>query len=326
MTGEPSEPTSPPASRHQTASVKTPVHGWQALPVRLARNFFWSRVFPFLRWFPISPEVLRGDLIAGMIGALVLVPKAMAYAQLSGLPVYFGLYAAFIPAIIGALWGSSRQLLTGPVAVISLMTASALAPFAIAGSDQYIGLALLLALLVGVIQIGMGVFKLGVIVNFISHPVIIGFINAAAIIIALSQFNKLLGIPLGRSDAFLVDIWEMLRQIGNTHLPTLGMGLLAFAIMWAMKKFTPEHIARTSVLVAVVVTILVSWAVGFEHNRSVRIEQVSDANARSLLSNLSRVEQRIVDLNAQITDKSQDRTGTHTQRAGARIRHQPAAA
>lgn len=272
--------------------------------MRLAENFFWARMFPFLRWFPISPEILRGDLIAGMIGALVLVPKAMAYAQLSGLPVYFGLYAAFIPAIVGALWGSSRQLLTGPVAVISLMTASALAPFALAGTDQYIALALLLALLVGVIQIAMGVFKLGVIVNFISHPVIIGFINAAAIIIALSQLNKLLGIPLGRSDAFLVDIWDMLRQIDDTDLPTLAMGLLAFAIMWGMKKFTPEHIARSSVLVAVVVTILVSWATGFEHNMSARLEQVADANARGLLANLSRVEQRIGELTAQITDKS----------------------
>ena len=95
-----------------------------------------SRVFPFLRWWPLSPEFLRADLIAGISGALVLVPKAMAYAQLSGLPVYFGLYAAFIPAIVGALWGSSRQLLTGPVAVVSLMTASALAPLAMAGTSN----------------------------------------------------------------------------------------------------------------------------------------------------------------------------------------------
>jgi len=239
-----------------------------------------------------------------MIGALVLVPKAMAYAQLSGLPVYFGLYAAFVPAIVGALWGSSRQLLTGPVAVISLMTASALAPLALTGTDQYIALALLLALLVGAIQIGMGIFKLGVIVNFISHPVIIGFINAAAIIIALSQFNKLLGIPLGRSDSFLYDIWIMLSQIGDTHLPTLAMGLVALTIMLVMKKLTPEHIARTSVLVAVVVTILISWAAGYEHNLSASIHQVRDENTRALLQNLSRVEQQIVELNAQVTNKS----------------------
>jgi SulP family sulfate permease len=304
MSSDPLEsPSGTAADRPSLESGPAPVSGWQALPARLADSF-WARIFPFLRWFPIGTETMRADLVAGMVGALVLVPKAMAYAQLSGLPVYFGLYAAFIPAIVGALWGSSRQLLTGPVAVISLMTASALAPFALAGTDQYIALALLLALLVGVIQISMGAFKLGVIVNFISHPVIIGFINAAAIIIALSQLNKLLGIPLGRSDSFLVDIWVMLRQIGDTHLPTLAMGLLAFAIMWGMKKFTPENIARTSVLVAVAVTILVSWAVGFEHNMSARIEQVTDRNARELLTNLSRVEQRVGELNAQITDKS----------------------
>ena len=267
-------------------------------------NLWLLRILPFLHWFPIAPAIFRADLVAGITGALVLVPKAMAYAQLSGLPVYFGLYAAFIPAIVGALWGSSRQLLTGPVAVISLMTASALAPLAIAGTDQYVVLALLLALLVGLIQIAMGAFKLGVIVNFISHPVIIGFINAAAIIIALSQLNKLLGIPLGRSDSFLYDIWEMLSQIGDMHLPTLAMGLLAFAVMWAMKKFTPESVSRTSVLAAVVATTLLSWAVGFEHNSAARIDQVVDKNTRELLGNFSRVERRIVDLNTQVTEKS----------------------
>ena len=303
-------PGTPDDSTKIRASGPGPVHGWQAVPMRLAGSF-WVRIFPFLRWFPIGTEVLRADLIAGMIGALVLVPKAMAYAQLSGLPVYFGLYAAFIPAILGALWGSSRQLLTGPVAVISLMTASALAPLAMAGTDQYIALALLLALLVGVIQISMGAFKLGVIVNFISHPVIVGFINAAAIIIALSQLNKLLGLPLGHSDAFLYDVWIMLRQIRDTHLPTLAMGLLAFAIMWGMKKYTSENIARTSVLAAVATTIVLSWAVGFEHNMSASIEQVADRNARDLLSNLSRVEQRIGDLNAQVTDKSTQLRALH---------------
>lgn len=303
MSSDPRDPASGVVVHPLPENATATVRGWQTYAIRLAGSF-WVRFFPFLRWFPIESAVLRADLIAGIIGALVLVPKAMAYAQLSGLPVYFGLYAAFIPAILGALWGSSRQLLTGPVAVISLMTGAALAPLALAGTDQYIALALLLALLVGVIQIGMGVFKLGMIVNFISHPVIIGFINAAAIIIALSQLNKLLGIPLGRSDSFLYDIGAMLLQIGDTHLPTLAMGVLAFAIMWGMKKYTSENIARTSVLVAVAVTILISWAFGFEHNMTNRIEQVADTNARVLLSNLSRVEQRIGELNAQITEKS----------------------
>ncbi len=105
------------------------------------------RLFPFIAWLPVSGGILRGDVIAGITGALVLVPKAMAYAQLSGLPVYFGLYVALVPAILGALWGSSRQLSTGPVAIVSLMTAAAITPFAIPFSEEFIGLALVLALL-----------------------------------------------------------------------------------------------------------------------------------------------------------------------------------
>jgi SulP family sulfate permease len=291
---DPATPTSAPLSHRR---------GWQDIPARLAATF-WGRVFPFLNWFPIGGDIFRTDLIAGIIGALVLVPKAMAYAQLAGLPVYFGLYAAFIPAIVGALWGSSRQLLTGPVAVVSLMTGAALAPLAVPGTDQYLALALLLALMVGVIQLAMGLFRLGAIVNFLSHPVIVGFINAAAIIIAASQLSKLLGIPMGRSDSFLYDLWEMLGHLGATHWPTLGMGVLAFAIMYGMKKFTPESIARTSVLVAVVVTTLVSWAVGFEHNSVARVEQVADREVRDLLWNYSRTEDQIREFNAQITDKS----------------------
>ena len=170
-------------------------------------NKLMQRLFPFLAWFPVNSHIIRGDLIAGITGGLVLVPKAMAYAQLSGLPVYFGLYTAFLPAIIGALWGSSRQLATGPVAIVSLMTAAAVTPLAMPFTEDYIGLALLLTLMVGVIQFALGAIKLGTIVNFVSHPVILGFMYAAAIIIALSQVDMLLGIPKGRSDSFLKDIW-----------------------------------------------------------------------------------------------------------------------
>ncbi|HET6718990.1 MAG TPA: SulP family inorganic anion transporter, partial [Rhodocyclaceae bacterium] len=133
-----------------------------------------NRLFPFLSWFPPKPGQLRAYLIAGITVALVLIPQSMAYAQLAGLPAYFGLYAAFIPVMIAAMWGSSGQLGTGPVAVVSLLTASSLAPFAAAGSPEFIALAILLAFLVGAIQLTLGLFKLGVIVNFLSHPVIVG--------------------------------------------------------------------------------------------------------------------------------------------------------
>ncbi len=193
----------------------------------------------------------------------MLVPKAMAYAQLSGLPVYFGLYTALVPAILGALWGSSRQLATGPVAIVSLMTAAAVTPLAVPFTDEFIGLALLLTLMVGIIQFSLGALKLGTIVNFVSHPVILGFMNAAAIIIALSQLDMLLGIPKGRSDSFLKDIWEMFGYLPLTHLPTLAMSAFALALMLVLKKI--KALAKPSVLIAVVITTLVSYAVGFEH-------------------------------------------------------------
>ncbi|MFY9315231.1 MAG: SulP family inorganic anion transporter [Burkholderiales bacterium] len=238
----------------------------------------WAWLFPFLAWFPVSSIVLRGDLIAGITGALVLVPKAMAYAQLSGLPVHFGLYVAFVPAILGALWGSSRQLATGPVAIVSLMTAAALTPLAAPFSDRYVELALLLTLMVGAIQFALGALKLGTIVNFVSHPVILGFMNAAAIIIALSQLDMLLGIPKGRSGSFLDDVGQMLTFVPQTHLPTLAMSAFALALMLILKRI--PAVAKLDVLIAVVVTIAVSAAIGYERNARATIDQIADSEVR----------------------------------------------
>ena len=257
------------------------------------------RLFPFLHWFPINSVILRGDVIAGITGALVLVPKAMAYAQLSGLPVYFGLYTALVPAILGALWGSSRQLATGPVAIISLMTAAALTPLAVPFSEEYIGLALLLTLMVGVIQFSLGAFKLGAIVNFVSHPVILGFMNAAAIIIALSQLDLLLGITKGRSDSFLVDIWEMFGNISQTHLPTLAMSVFALALMLVLKKV--KLLSKPSVLIAVVITTLVSYAIGFAHKTSGSHEHIADAETRELVASYVATQERAAALQSEIT-------------------------
>ena len=226
-----------------------------------------TKAFPFLRWFPMDGETIRADLIAGVTVALVLIPQSMAYAQLAGLPAYYGLYAAFLPGIVAALWGSSKQLATGPVAVVSLLTASALAPFAKVGSPEFVALAIMMALLVGLVQLALGLFRLGVVVNFLSHPVIVGFTNAAALIIGLSQLNKIFGVSMPRTESFVNDIWMVLQQVGDTHIPTLVMGVVAFAIMWGMKKYVPK---LPGVLVAVALAIVASWAVGFaEHGGKV---------------------------------------------------------
>ncbi|MBX3635079.1 MAG: SulP family inorganic anion transporter [Rubrivivax sp.] len=271
-----------------------------ASPAAAARDPRWVRWFPFLAWFPVSAVVLRGDVIAGITGALVLVPKAMAYAQLSGLPVHFGLYVAFVPAILGALWGSSRQLATGPVAIISLMTAAALTPLAVPFSEHYIELALLLTLMVGLIQFALGVLKLGTIVNFVSHPVILGFMNAAAIIIALSQLDLLLGIPKGRSDWFLADVWGMLLQLPQTSLPTLAMSLFALALMLGLKRVKP--LARLSVLIAVAATIVVSHLIGYQRIAEADVAQIRDDDTRALVLAHGETERAMGVLNAEIAE------------------------
>ncbi|HHN67254.1 MAG TPA: sodium-independent anion transporter, partial [Thermopetrobacter sp.] len=122
-----------------------------------------------------DPANLRADIIAGITVALVLVPQSMAYAQLAGLPVQYGLYASFLPPMIAAMFGSSRYLHTAPVAMVSLMTAVTIAPYAQQGTELYLGMALLLALMVGVMRLSLGLLRLGVLVDFLSHPVIIGF-------------------------------------------------------------------------------------------------------------------------------------------------------
>jgi SulP family sulfate permease len=256
-----------------------------------------QRFFPFLRWLPYGGATLRADFLAGLTVALVLVPQSMAYAQLAGMPAYFGLYAAFLPVMVAAMWGSSNQLGTGPVAVASLLTASSLTPLAAPGSDAFVALAIMLALLVGVIQLALGAFKLGVVVNFLSHPVIVGFTNAAAIIIALSQVNKLIGVPMGRSEHFIEDIWGVVKLVGDTHLPTLAMGVTAIAIMWVIRKKAPK---LPGVLIAVAVTTTASWLIGFEQNATATIEQVAEPEAKVLLAEFVRTEDRIKEIRDQI--------------------------
>ena len=242
-----------------------------------------SKVFPFLRWFEgYSAGKFKLDMVAGLTVALVLIPQSMAYAQLAGLPAYYGLYASFLPPMIAALFGSSRQLATGPVAVVSLMTAASLEPLATAGSDAFVMYAILLALSVGVFQLMLGVLRLGLVVNFLSHPVVNGFTNAAAIIIATSQFSKLFGVYVDKAAHHYETIWRVCQAaLHFTHWPTLGMAVLAFGIMYGLKKINPRI---PNVLVAVVVTTLLSWAFSFEHNYTGSVDQIMAPEVRTSLA------------------------------------------
>jgi len=235
---------------------------------------------PFLRWFPMTRDSLRADLLAGITVALVLVPQSMAYAQLAGLPVVYGLYASFVPVIIASMWGSSSQLHTGPVAMLSLMSAAALIPFATPGSPDFITLSVMLALMVGVLRLALGLFQLGAIVNLLSSPVIVGFTNAAALIIGLSQLSKIIGVPFPRSDFYLEDLWNVVAQIGATHWPTLAFAVGAYALIVGLKRISP---AIPGVLVAVLATTALSAAIGLNRAGVARRTRVRSAMLRSAL-------------------------------------------
>ncbi|HOV86264.1 MAG TPA: SulP family inorganic anion transporter [Syntrophobacteraceae bacterium] len=240
------------------------------------------RFFPFLSWVKtIDFTTFRLDFLSGITVALILIPQSMAYAQLAGMPVHYGLYASLLPPMLAALFGSSRQLATGPVAIVSLMTSAALAPLATAGSDSYVAYAILLALVVGIFQFALGVLKLGLVVNFLSHPVVNGFTNAGALIIASSQLSKLFDVYVDEAEHHYETVYRVVQAaLAYTHRPTLFLGALAFGIMYGLKRIDRRI---PNVLIAVVVTTLISWLTGFEHNRTVPLEAVGSEEVRQLI-------------------------------------------
>jgi SulP family sulfate permease len=220
-----------------------------------------TRIFiDYFKSFSFFPVTLKQDLLAGVTVSLVAIPQSLAYAQLAGVPAYYGLYAALIPTIIGALFGSSRQLSTGPVAMTSLLTAASVAPFAAAGSEMFFSYVILLAMLSGIFQVLFGALRMGVLLNFLSHPVLMGFINAAAIIIGLSQIPTLLGISVKQSEHFLVDIWQVFSHIDTMHEVSVAFGVSAIVMLLLLKKFAPKI---PGVLVTVVTLTFISYFIGY---------------------------------------------------------------
>jgi SulP family sulfate permease len=270
-------------------------------------------IFPFLEWFKdYNLKAFRVDALSGLTVALVLIPQSMAYAQLAGLPPYYGLYASFLPPMVAALFGSSRQLATGPVAVVSLMTAASLAPLATAGSPGYIAYAVMLALMVGLLQLILGVFRLGLVVNFLSHPVVNGFTNAAALIIASSQLSKMFGVTVDTAAHHYETIVRVVQSaVHYTHWPTLLMGFLAFAVMYGLKWISPRI---PNVLVAVVLTTLISWTTGFQHDDTADMGAITSPPARQLIEEFNHAAEALPLL-------SQERTELGSALEKARRRH-----
>lgn len=205
-------------------------------------------------------ETFRYDLLAGITVSLVAIPQSLAYAQLAGVPAYYGLYAALLPTIVGALFGSSAQLSTGPVAMTSLLTAASVAPLAAHGSELFYSYVILLALISGLFQIAFGVLRVGVLLNFLSYPVLMGFINAAALIIGLSQLPALLGMSMRNSDHFLLDVWNVVSNIDKLHEMSLAFGVVAILALMAFKRFAPR---LPGVLITVAALTVASYGFGY---------------------------------------------------------------
>ncbi|MDO6824306.1 SulP family inorganic anion transporter [Marinobacter sp. 1_MG-2023] len=243
----------------------------------------FKRYLPILQWAPkYGRSKATSDLVAAVIVTVMLIPQSLAYALLAGLPAQVGLYASILPLVVYAIFGTSRTLSVGPVAVVSLMTAAALAPLAEAGSPEYVAGAILLAIMSGLMLTMMGILRLGFLANFLSHPVISGFITASGIVIAASQLKHIFGVQASGQN--LLEIGQsLILALGDTNLPTLaiGAGALLF-LMFARKQLKPllirsgvgarsaDILTKTAPILAVLLTTLVAWQLQLD-TRGVRL-------------------------------------------------------
>ena len=223
-----------------------------------------KKILPIVQWLPTyKKSFLKGDLSAGLTVGVMLIPQGMAYAMIAGLPPEYGLYAALIPQVIYAIFGTSRQLAVGPVAMDSILVAAGLSTIAAVNSEQYILLAVALSFFLGVFQVAFGLFKLGFLVNFLSKPVISGFTSAAAIIIGLNQLKHILGINLGKTNHVLLILRDLLLQITTINWFSFGIAIGAILILKFAKRI---YSSLPTALITVIFGILVTKFIGLENH------------------------------------------------------------
>lgn len=221
-----------------------------------------TQFIPFLSWIKnYSSSHFKGDLNAGVTVGIMLIPQGMAYAVLAGLPPIYGLYASIVPLLIYAIFGTSRQLAVGPVAMVSLLVVAGVGEIAEVGSDRFIQLAIMTAMGVGVFQLLMGVFRMGFLVNFLSHPVLSGFTSAAALIIGASQFKNLLGIDLPRTNYVHEILLGVFEKAANIDPFTAAIGIGSIALIVGIRRWKP---AFPSALVVVALGTLVTYGFGLD--------------------------------------------------------------
>ena len=218
---------------------------------RAAVRSWLFRLFPFLHWGPLlTRDNLRADAIAALTGAVIVLPQGVAFATLAGMPPQYGLYAAMIPAIVAALFGSSRHLISGPTNVLSIFVFASLTPLAVPGSTQYIGMVLTLTLLTGVMQLAMGLARMGALVNFISHTVIISFTAGAACLILAAQVRNFFGLDIERGASFSRTLSEFILHVEDINLYVTAVGLVTLlTAILARRRFSTFPYMITAMLV-----------------------------------------------------------------------------
>ncbi|MCB1525785.1 MAG: SulP family inorganic anion transporter, partial [Rhodoblastus sp.] len=200
-----------------------------------------ANFLPFLRWAPlVNGRTTRADLLAGLTGAIVVLPQGVAFATIAGMPPQYGLYASIVPTIVAALFGSSWHLVAGPSTTASLVLAASLATFATPGTTDYVQLAMTLAIMTGLIELALGVFKLGVIVNFISHSVVIGYTAGVGMLIIATQSAKFFGLKVPSSHDFLFAVWQTVEALPTISLTETSVAFATLGAGVAARKFLPR--------------------------------------------------------------------------------------
>jgi len=220
----------------------------------------WTRLFPFLIWFRlITPEKARDDLFAGLTNAIIVLPQGVAYALIAGMPPEYGLYAAIVPAIIAALFGSSWHLISGPTAALSIVVFTTVSPLATPGSPEFINLVLVLTLMAGLFQLLLALFRFGTLVNFVSHSVVVGFTTGAAIVIASSQVKNILGVDIESSGTFLSSWQGVYAAAGETNFYAVSVAAITVICCLLVKRFLPRW---PNMLIAMIISSAYAWWLG----------------------------------------------------------------
>lgn len=220
------------------------------------------QALPMRRWWPrVNRTSLRADIFAGLTGGIILVPQGVAFATIAGMPPEYGLYAAMVPAVIAALFGSSWHLVSGPTTAISIVVFSALSPLAEPGSADYVRLAITLSFLVGVVQLALGWLRLGTLVNFVSHTVVVGFTAGAAVLIAASQVRNFFGLEIPRGASLGQTLWALGTQAADINPYVTGIALLTLVASVLSRKFAPKvpHMIVGMVVGSVAAWLLNRW-------------------------------------------------------------------